>query len=177
MSGCKVKPFLVPLLCLLVLGGCAPKLGQDILIEPAGNLQLQNSADEVLLGVLSLLGAPVEKEPIRLGGNLKVTNRWGRDVTLVSLSYALDDGDEVIAEGEVDMDHPITVPQGEASLVPIVLRIDPERLSLKRMDAIYHARRTMTVKGEAVLEIWGFRKRYPFKREVTKPILKALKTL
>ena len=59
----------------IVLGGCTPKMGEDIMIEPVGNVRLENSGADVMFGVLALLGAPVDKGEIRIGTDLKVDRK------------------------------------------------------------------------------------------------------
>ena len=159
----------------VLLAGCAPKIGEDILIEPEGKLRLENTEDEIVLGVLSLLGVPVKNAPIRLGGDLKVTNRWNREITLISLSYTLESGGKVIARGEANGSQSVRIVSGEAKTIPIALRIDPADLGPKEVSAILEERSPALFKGEAVIEVWGFRRHYPFEKDATRLLLKALK--
>lgn len=163
----------------ILFTGCTPKMGKDILIEPQGGIRLENTRDEVMLGVLWLLGAPVEKEAIRLGGDIKVVNRWHSDMKLVSLSYSLNDGPESIARGEACInDHTSwVIASGKEKIIPLSLRIDTERLSLNRINGVLQSKRKLFLKGEAVIEVWGFQKHYFFEKEGTKEIQKALKKL
>lgn len=161
----------------LLIAGCAPKMGKDILIEPEGSVRLESSKSEVMLGVLSLLGASVKNEPIRLGGDIKVTNKWHSDLKLISLTYALNDEKESFAQGEANMDkaHPIVVASGEQKIISFSLRIDPKRLSVNRILGIVQSSHPLFIKGEAVIEVWGVQKHYFFEKEATKLIQKALK--
>jgi len=172
-----MKKSLLFVIFAVLIGGCAPKMGQDILVEPEGNIRWESSKTQVILGVLSLLGAPVDKEPIRLGSDLKITNKWHSDVKLVSLHYTLNDADVAIASGEVKADivHPLIVPSGGESVIPISLRIDSSRVKADRLMEIVRAKRKLFVNGEAVIEVWGFQKQYRFSREATPLIQKALK--
>lgn len=162
---------------LITLSGCAPKMGKDILIEPQGGIRLENTQNEVMLGVLWLLGAPVEKEAIRLGGDVRVVNKWHSDMKLVSLVYTLNDGSDAIANGEASIkdNDSWVIASGKEKVIPLSLRIDTERLSLNRINGVLQSKRKLMLKGEAVIEVWGIRKHYTFEKEATKEIQKALK--
>lgn len=162
---------------LFLMSGCAPKMGEDIFIEPERNLRMENSGSEVMLGVLALLGVPVENEAIRIGTDVKVLNKWHSDITVVALDYTLNDGNEVIALGEVKKEtaKTIIVASGNQKTIPLQFRIDPKKLDSKRVLGIVQSKRKLLVKGKAVIEVWGIEREYPFEKEVTKLIQKALK--
>lgn len=162
---------------LILFSGCAPKMGKDILIEPQGGIRLENTQNEVMLGVLWLLGAPVEKEAIRLGGDIRVVNKWHSDMKLVSLIYALNDGLDTIANGEARIhdNHSWVIESGKEKVIPLLLRIDTERLNLNRINGVLQSKRKLMLKGEAVIEVWGIQKHYFFEKEATKEIQKSLK--
>lgn len=164
-------------LAAVLIGGCAPKMGEEILVEPEGTLRLENTGVDVLLGVLSLLGAPVGKEPIRIGTDLRITNKWHSELKLVSLNYTLSEGNEVFAEGngKIGKEGFVYVPAGEEKILPLVLKIDPERLNPERLAGIYQGKRKLTLKGDLVVEVWGWRKHYRFEKEASKLIEKALR--
>lgn len=61
-----MKKYLSSLLIVILLAGCAPKIGKDIFIEPQGNLRWENTQAEMVLGVLSLLGISTKSGEIRL---------------------------------------------------------------------------------------------------------------
>lgn len=172
-----MKKYIAVAVAALLLGGCAPKMGKDIMIEPEGSLRLENTGVDVLLGVLSLFGAPVGKEPIRIGTDLKITNHWHSELKLVSLTYALQEGDDVFAEGngKIGEEGFVLVSVGEEKKLPLVLKIDPESLTPERLAGIYQGRRKLTLKGDLVVEVWGWRKHYRFEKEATKLIKKAMK--
>lgn len=162
---------------LFLMSGCAPKMGEDIFIEPEGNLRMENSGSEVMLGVLALLGVPVENEAIRIGTDVKVLNKWHSDITVVALDYTLNDGNEVIALGEVkkEMAKTLVVTSGHQKIIPLQFRIDPKKLDAKRVLGIVQSKRKLLIKGKAVIAVWGIEREYPFEKEVTKLIQKALK--
>ncbi|MDD5052355.1 MAG: hypothetical protein PHO27_06460 [Sulfuricurvum sp.] len=171
-----MKKIIALALAVFLIGGCAPKIGEDIFIEPQGNVHLENSGSEVMLGLLSLMGVSVGKTEIRIGGDLKVTNRWHSDIKVVSLTYSLNDENELIANGEVkNYQNPIVITAGEGKIIPLVLRIDPERLNANRLLGLIQSKHKWFVKGEAVIEVWGFQKHYRFEKEMTKIMQKALK--
>jgi hypothetical protein len=172
-----MKNSLILFLLMLLIGGCAPKMGRDIVIEPVGNLRLANSESEVMLGVLAILGVPVENGTIRIGTDVRVNNKWHSDITIVSLDYTLNDGKEIIAIGEVKKDDvkPLIVSSGVQKNIPLEFRIDTNRLNTNRVLGIIQSKRKLLVKGKALIKVWGIEKEYPFEKEVTKLVQKALK--
>lgn len=164
---------------LVLLGGCAPKMGKDILIEPQGGIRLESTQNEVMLGVLWLLGAPVEKESIRLGGDVKLTNRWHSDIRLVSLVYSLNDGAEAIGSGEACLNGSGSwvIASGKEKVIPLALRIDVQRLNLNRINGVLQSKRKLMLKGDALIEVWGVQRHYYFEKEATGEIQKGLKKL
>lgn len=172
-----MKKYVAIVAAVLMIGGCAPKMGKDIFVEPEGNLRWENSGAEVVLGVLSLLGAPVEKETLRIGSDLRVNNQWHSDLKIVSLSYALMDEKERFAEGKakIDMNHPTIIPSGEVKIIPLELEVDPRRLNLNRIMGIAKDKRKVILKGDLVIEVWGIQKHYPFEKEANALIQKAFK--
>ena len=172
-----MKRVLAPLLAAFLIVGCAPKMGEEIVIEPEGSLRLENTGADVLVGVLSLLGAPVGKEAIRIGTDLRIANRWHSELKVVSLTYALKEGNEVFAEGngKIGKEGFLIVPVGEEKSLPLVLKIDPERLTLERLAGIYQGKRKLTLSGDVVVEVWGWRKHYRFEQEATELIRKVIK--
>lgn len=172
-----MKPIFLLALSAFLIGGCAPKIGQDILIEPQGNVRWENSQTEMILGVLSLLGVPTKQGDIRLGSDLKLLNKWHSDIKIVSLTYTLEDDKEVIARGEANTgtSKSILVPSGTQKIVPLEFRIDPKRLTDNRILGILQSKHKLFVKGEAVIEVWGIEKHHTFKKEVTSVVQKALK--
>lgn len=172
-----MKKFLSLVTAAFLIGGCAPKIGEEILIEPEGTLRLENTGAEVILGVLSLLGAPVGKEPIRIGTDLRVTNNWHSELKLVSLTYTLKEGDEVFAEGNGKIGEKgfVVVPVGGEKTLPLVLKIEPDRFTPQRLEGIYRGKRKLTLQGDLVVEVWGWKRHYRFEKEATKVVEKALK--
>ncbi len=168
---------LVLILAALLIGGCTPKMGKDIIIEPQGNLRLESSKAEAIVGVLALLGLPSENDQIRLGTDLKIINKWHSDIKIISLTYALSDEKGVISEGEAktNLTKPLVVASGAEKLLPLEFRIAMKQLNSSRIIGILESKRKLFVKGEAVLEIWGVQKKYPFEKEATKVVQKALK--
>lgn len=164
-------------LTALLIGGCAPKMGKDILIEPEGNVRFENTGAEMVLGMLSILGASVESQPIKLGSDLNVINHWHSDLKLVSLKYTLEMEKETIASGEaaVNETHPFIVETGAQKRLPLLLRIDPKRLNTSRVMGIIQAKGSIFLKGDADLEVWGMQKHYTFEKDATALIQKAIK--
>lgn len=170
-----MKPLL--LVCFMVFFiGCAPKMGKDINVEPSGNIRLESSGNEVVLGVLALLGSPLGEGTIRIGTDVKVINKWHSDVEVIALDYTLNDGDAVIAQGEMTKEKSQTflVASGNQILIPLQFRIEPKKLDSKRLLGIVQSKRKLLVKGKAVIEVWGIEREYPFEKEVTKLVQKAL---
>lgn len=161
---------------VLLFSGCAPKMGEDIVIEPSGNVRLESSGNEVVLGVLALLGSPVGDGVIRIGTDVKVTNKWHSDVKVIALDYTLNDANEVIARGEVKKENSaaLMVASGNYKNIPLQFRIEPKKLDSKRIMGIVQSKRKLLVKGKAVIAVWGVEREYPFEKEVTKLVQKAL---
>jgi len=162
---------------LFLFSGCAPKMGEDICITPEGNLRLENSSTEVMFGVLALLGVPVENEAIRIGTDVKVSNKWHSDITVIALNYTLNDGKEVIAKGEAKKESikPLVIASGTEKSIPLEFRIETQQLNSSRVLGIIQSKRKLFIRGEAVIAVWGIERHYPFEKEVTKLIQKALK--
>lgn len=151
-------------------------MGKDIIIEPQGNLRWESSNAEMMIGVLALLGLPSEKDQIRLGTDLKITNKWHSDIKIISLTYRLSDEKGVITEGEAkNLTKPLVVASESEKLLPLEFRIEMKQLNASRVIGILESKRKIIVKGEAVLEIWGVQRKYPFEKEATKVVQKAIK--
>ena len=159
----------------LLLGGCTPKIGEDILIEPQGNIRWENSQAEVMMGVLSLLGISTKSGEIRLGSDLNVINKWHSDIKILSLDYTLSDGKEVIAQGEAKKEglKPFLIPSGAQKSIPLEFRINTKQLNSSHVLGILHSKRKLFVRGEVIVEIWGIEKHHHFEKEVTTIIQKA----
>ncbi|MDD5159323.1 MAG: hypothetical protein PHI47_04680 [Sulfuricurvum sp.] len=172
-----MKNIFVFVVLLLLVGGCAtPKIGEDILIEPQGNIRFENSGSELVMGILTLLGVGDENQPIRLGSDLKVINKWHSNLKLVSLTYRLEDEKEGIIKGEaaIGKNNPIVIESGKEKMIPLVFTIDPKSLDSKRMMGIIQSKHKLILKGDAVIEVWGIQHHYPFEKDSTKLIQKAL---
>lgn len=152
-------------------------MGKDILITPEGNLRLENSGSEVMMGVLALLGVPVEKGIIRIGTDVKVINKWHSDIRVIALNYTLDDEKGILARGETkhEKTKPFTIASDTQKNIPLEFCIETEQLNSSRILGIVQSKRKLFVRGEAVIEVWGIEHHYPFEKEVTKLIQKALK--
>ncbi|MBD3809903.1 MAG: hypothetical protein IE884_05240 [Sulfuricurvum sp.] len=167
----------IALVCVVfLLAGCVPKVGKDILIEPSTNIRLESSPDEVVLGVLALLGSPVGDGMIRIGTDITITNKWHSDVRVIALDYTLNEGNEVIAQGEVIKKDNISfvVVSGSKQIIPLQFRFEPKKIDSKRVLGIVQSKRKLLVKGRAVIKVWGIEREYPFEKEVTKLVQKAL---
>lgn len=172
-----MKKLLLFALLVVLMGGCAtPKIGEDIVIEPQGNIRFENSGPELVMGILTLLGVGDENQPIRLGSDLKVINKWHSDLKLVSLTYALEDEKVGIVKGEavIDKNNPIVIESGKEKIIPLVFAIDPKSLDSKRVLGIIQSKRKLILQGDAVIQVWGISHHYPFEKDSTKLIQKAL---
>lgn len=172
-----MKKYLSIGIAAILLTGCAPKMGEDILIQPEGNIRLESSSNTVMLGVLALIGAPVERGAICIGTDVKVVNKWHSDITLVSLNYTLREGEEILAQGEAKTEllKPLVIASGTQKIIPLTFRIEPERLTPERVLGIVQSKRKLVVRGDAVIKVWGIEKHYPFEKETTKLVQKSLK--
>jgi hypothetical protein len=59
--------------------------------------------------------------------------------------------------------------------LPLTLRIDPKRLTSSRVLGVIQAKRSILLKGDAYIEVWGMHKHYLFEKDATPIIQKALK--
>ena len=162
---------------IILFAGCAPKMGKDIIVEPQGNIRLESSKTDAIVGVLTLLGLPSENNLIRIGSDLKITNKWHSDIKIIALTYTLSDEQGTITEGEAktDLTKPLIVSSGSEKIVPLEFRIEMKRLNSNRIIGILESKRKLMVKGNAVLEVWGIQHTYPFEKEATKVVQKAIK--
>lgn len=172
-----MKKYAAIVLVALIMSGCTPKIGKDIFIEPQGNLRWENSKSEVMLGVLSLLGVSTKQGEIRLGTDLKLLNKWHSDIKVVSLTYTLADGKEIIAHGEAKtgISKSLVIPSDTQRVIPLEFRMEPKHLNANRILDILQSKRKLFVRGDAVVEVWGVQKHYPFEKEVSAWVEKSLK--
>lgn len=168
---------IIVLFWALLLAGCAPKMGKDVLVEPIGNVRWENSKSEVFLGVLSLLGASAEKEPIHIGTDVNVTNRWHSELKLTQLSYMLVDGNQTLARGfaRIDGKKGFVVEPQTSRVLPLAIAIDVKSITMGRVIEVMQEKRKLTLKGEAVIDVWGQTYRVPFQKDATKVLSKAFR--
>ena len=161
---------------ILMVGGCAPKMGKDVLIEPSGHLRWENTKSEVVFGILSLLGGPTEAQPIRIATDVTITNRWHSELRLKSFTYTLVEGTKTLATGSacINSGKVFSVAPNTQRILPLVLEIDPKSITMSRIMAILQEKNKMTLNGEAVVAVWGMEYRYTFSKDATLLISKAL---
>lgn len=171
-----MKNFLLLTLILLLFSGCAPKMGKDVLIEPSGHLRWENTKSEVALGILSLLGAPADREAIRIGTDVTITNRWHSEMKLKSFTYVLTEGKQKLAHGlaSVNGTGGFSVAPNTQRVLPLSIEIDPKYITFNRVIGIIQEKNKLTISGEAVVEVWGIEYRYAFSKDATLLIHKAL---
>lgn len=162
-----MRRFIVLLASLFLITGCMPKMGEDIAIEMGSDIRLENSQAEVVLGILSILGGTNKQVPLKIGGDLIITNRWHSDLKLVSLEYALIDekGKLVSGTAMIDSKKSFVVSSHTQKKLPLLFRIDPGSLTASRIMAITQPKGKATLKGEAVVQVWGKELRYPFEQD------------
>jgi hypothetical protein len=166
--------FLAPLILILI--GCAPKMGEDIMIEPQGSIRLESSQSDIALELLSAIGLVSSGNGIRLGSDVKIVNHWTSDITLRSLNYALADSHEEFGRGEVTLDanEPIVIASNSEKSIPITLLIDPSKLSIGQIQKILASKQPLFIRGSATIQVWGIPHRYVFDKEIGKYLAKAL---
>ena len=171
-----MKVFLVLLALLALMGGCAPKMGKDVLIEPSGHLRWENSKSEVVFGILSLLGGPAKFEAIRIGTDVSITNKWHSEMKLKSFTYTLVEGKQTLAKGSasINSDKGFIVVPNTQRVLALTIQIDPESITLNRVVSIMQEKSKMILSGEAVVEVWGVEYQYTFSKDATLLISKAL---
>ncbi|MDD5211058.1 MAG: hypothetical protein PHV62_01470 [Sulfuricurvum sp.] len=171
-----MKKFLLLTVILGLLSGCAPKMGKDVLIEPSGHLRWENTKSEVVLGILSLLGGPADREAIRIGTDVTITNRWHSELKLKSFTYALTEGKQTLATGFACINGPsgFSVASNTQRVLPLTIEIDPKHITFNRVITIMQEKNKLTLNGEAIIEVWGMEYRYVFSKDATLLINKAL---
>lgn len=171
-----MKNFLLLAVILLLLSGCAPKMGKDVLIEPSGHLRWENTKSEVVLGILSLLGGPADREVIRIGTDVTITNRWHSEMKLKSFTYVLTQGKQSLANGSASINgmSGFSVATNTKRVLPLTIEIDPKYITFNRVISIMQEKSQLTISGEAVVEVWGVEYHYVFSKDATLLINKAL---
>lgn len=171
-----MKNFLLLTVIMLGLSGCAPKMGKDVLIEPSGHLRWENTKSEVVLGILSLLGGPADRELIRIGTDVTITNRWHSEMKLKSFTYVLTQEKLNLANGSASINgmSGFSVAPNTQRVLPLSIEIDPKYITFNRVIAIMQEKSHLTISGEAVVEVWGVEYHYTFSKDATLLIHKAL---
>lgn len=171
-----MKNFLVLMALLIVISGCAPKMGKDVLIEPSGHLRWENTKSEVVFGILSLLGGPAKAEVIRIGTDVTITNKWHSEMKLKSFTYALVEGKQTLATGSasVDLNKGFSVAPNTKRVLALTIQVDPKSITLNRVVSIMQEKSKMILSGEAVVEVWGVEYHYAFSKDATLLMSKAL---
>ena len=147
-----------------------PKMGQDIAFEMGSDVRIESSKADIMLGMLSIFGASNEKVPLKVGGDIKIINRWYSDLKVVSLEYALVDETGKVASGsaKIDPKSPFVITAHTQRNLPLLLQIDTSSLNPARLMAMTKPSGKVTLKGEAVVQVWGKELRYPFERDAKK---------
>lgn len=171
-----MKQLLVLITILGLISGCAPKMGKDVLIEPSGHLRWENTKSEVVLGILSLLGGPADREAIRIGTEVNITNRWHSEMKLKSFTYALTEGKQTLATGFACINGPsgFSVASNTQRVLPLTIEIDSKYITFNRVIAIMQEKSKLMLNGEAIVEAWGIEYHYVFSKDATLLINKAL---
>lgn len=171
-----MKKFFLLAVILLLSSGCAPKMGKDVLIEPSGHLRWENTKSEVAMGILSLLGGPADREAIRIGTDVTITNRWHSEMKLKSFTYVLTEGKQSLAHGlaSINGTSGFSVAPNTQRVLPLTIEIDPKHITFNRVIGIIQEKNKLTISGEAVVEVWGIEYHYAFSKDATLLIHKAL---
>lgn len=149
------KYFLI--LFLLLLSGCTPKLGKDILIgiEP-GSVSLENTKTEISLTLLSFIGAPTEKSSLKLRGLLNIENKWWKDIELKSVKYSLlQDGKEVAHGKAIIQKDFINIESGLKHQIPLLLEVETNNLKTSKMLKRLTNKDVMEIEGTVVVSVFG----------------------
>ena len=171
-----MKQVLTILLLMSIFVGCTPKMGKDIFIEPAGDVRLESSGSDILLGFMALVNSKENKEGIRIATDVKITNKWHSDITLRSLKYKLGDDNSSVGQGEIkpDATKKTIFASGKEKVIPLEFRIDLNKASMTHLYAVMQSKQKIFLKGEIVVEVWGVEKRYNFKEDVTARLSKEM---
>lgn len=165
-----MRRFILLLSSVFLISGCMPKMGEDFAIETGSDIRLENSQAEVVLGMLSIFGGTNKKIPLKIGGDIIIINRWHSDLKLISLEYALVDEKGKVASGSANIDTktPFIVTSHTQKKLPLLLIVDIASLNSARVMAMMHSKGKVTLRGEAVVQVWGKEIRYPFEKDAKK---------
>lgn len=160
----------------VILAGCAPKMGEDIAIEPAGNLRFESSKAQIVMGMLNIAGISNSTQSLRIGTDVTVINRWHSDFHLKSLNYRLVQGKDELARGlaPIKSNETILIASQTQKKLPLSMTFDLRQLSSEHVLGLMSGKTPIKVEGTAVIKVWGIEKEYPFSKDVTAIVKKAL---
>lgn len=172
----KIKQLITILFLVSAFVGCTPKIGKDIFIEQAGDVRLESSGSDLLLGFLALVSSEGSKESIKIVTDVKITNRWHSNIALHSLKYSLGDNNSSIAYGDIKADatKKVIFISGKEKIIPLEFRIELSKESLTYLYGAVQSKRKIFLKGEIAVEVWGVQKHYNFKEDVTARLSKEI---
>lgn len=154
----------------LLLAGCAPKLGEDIIIKPEGKIYLMQSKMDVTKSVLNWIGGSKDKNEINLKSHVKIENKWHSDITLKSLKCDLIEKDKILAKTTTKDNYQTTIASGKSAILPILFSVDMRDVDMSHMiDLARKSTFFMQLKGTAIISLYGI--------DITKEFTKELDDL
>lgn len=163
-----MKNFLI-ILILILLTGCAPKLGQDIIVDiDKKGVTLENSTFELITTGLSYTGVPLDKSPIKIKGFVNIENKWWKSIEIKTISYEILQNNEVIAKGNAIIDGSKEIKSGEKSSIPLTLIIDSKSITKQKMIKRLTNTDIIEVQGKIIVSSFGKEIEKNFKNRINK---------
>lgn len=142
----------------MFIQGCTPKLGENIFVNIEKNdIKLENSKADVSMTVLSFVGLPFDKTPIKLSGYLSVDNKWWKDIEVKSITYELRQNDIVVAKGSAKIKPQLSliIPSGECKKIPLTLEIDTKNITPLKMIKRLSNYEKLEINGTVIISVFG----------------------
>jgi hypothetical protein len=164
-----MKKLLILPVLLILIQGCAPKLGKDIIVgvDPK-NTKIETSTIELTTNLVSFLGANTSKTPIKISGFLNIENHWWKSFEVKTISYEMLQDDEVIAKGNAKIEGSVTVDSGEKKHIPLVFIIDTKSLTSAKMAKRLMNKDNLELQGTVVVSVLGKDIESKFKNKLNK---------
>lgn len=153
----------------LFVAGCAPKLGEDIIIKPEGKVYLEQSKTEVAKNLINWVSGSKAKNEILLKSHIKIENKWHSDISLVSLDCDLVEKNRVLVKTKMKKDPSgmATIKSGGSKIIPLFFNVDMNSVNFDHIMALIQKNTFfMQLKGVAVVNLYGIDITKEFTKEV-----------
>lgn len=143
-------------LFIIFIQGCTPKLGKDIFVSiNKDDIKLENSKTDVSMTILSFIGLPFDKTPIKLSGYLSVDNKWWKDIEVKSITYELTQNDMVVAKGNAQINKYFIIHTNKVEKIPLTLVIDTKNITPMKMIKRLSNIEPLKIRGTVTISAFG----------------------